>query len=142
MKLRYWAMGFVLAGSVSGLAGALSDVWDVSPVPEALAKVGEWAPRDLQEPAVPVERLHTIASSDSWVPPVVLQPLVPDLASAADILPEVHAPMTTWSRKIASGETLDTLLREAGLDAPVRNQFLQGQTGYFPPDRVETRYGH
>lgn len=120
MKLRNWAMGFVLASSVSGLAVALSDAWDVTPVPEALAKVGEWAPRDLQEPAVPVKRLNTMASSHSWASPVVLQPLALDLASADDVLPEVHPPMTTWSRKIASGETLDTLLREAGLDAPVR----------------------
>ncbi|WP_445808739.1 M23 family metallopeptidase [Yoonia sp.] len=120
MKIRYWTMGLVLAGSVSGLAVALSNDWDVTPVPEALANVGEWAPRDLQELAAPVSHLPAMASSDSWVPPVVLQPFAPNLALADEVLPEVHAPSTAWSRKIASGETLDTLLKDAGLNPSVR----------------------
>jgi murein DD-endopeptidase MepM/ murein hydrolase activator NlpD len=46
-------------------------------------------------------------------------PLLP--VSLADTsLPSIEPPLVTWSREIASGETLDAVLAEAGLAAPDR----------------------
>lgn len=113
-------MGVALAVSISGLVVALLNNLGVDPVPNALATVGDWAPNALQKPPVVAPNLPAIASKGRDVSPFVPRPSVPFLASANEALSAARPPLTTWSRDIASGETLDALLKEAGLDGPDR----------------------
>ena len=43
-----------------------------------------------------------------------------EVASADTLLPTIEPPLSNWSRDIATGETLDTVLEEAGLSATDR----------------------
>lgn len=140
MKPRYMAMGIVTAAGVSTTAFALSGAWTRDQVPPALAEAALWAPEALSAPA-PAEApviVSTLARADAA--PTVRRPTLPALVSAEPSLPRIEPPLRTWSSEIAAGETLDALLAEAGLAAPVRAEVALALAAEFDLRRL--RPGH
>lgn len=120
MRLITLAACVAIAGTVSGAAIAISDVLAKEPVPPELAQAGNWMP---QGPEVPqnVDILVTLPAT-AWsedAPDLGPLPLL-QFAVADRPVREIEPPLSTWSRDIALGETLDFLLSEAGLAAPDR----------------------
>ena len=120
MNIRIVLATVAITGACSVTAIAISGVLSKEPVPPAIAEATLWAPAPLSPPQ--------IADHDA-TPPAAMQvdrvrgvrpvPLVQP-AFTETALPEIKRPLITWSREIASGETLDAVLAEAGIAAPVR----------------------
>ena len=120
MRLRTLAACVAIAGTVSGAAIAISDLLSKEPVPPELAQAGSWMPQSLEAPLnvdIPVTLPATAWAEDAsdLGPLPLLQVAVADVPVRA-----IEPPLSTWSRDIAPGETLDFLLSEAGLAAPDR----------------------
>ena len=119
MRLRFWVAGLAVAAGTSVTVGAISGRGIEEAVPPSLASAGLWKPASLVLPRegmrAPV--LATIRSNPSPAPrPTALRP-----AALAEVsMPTIEPPFATWSRTIASGETLDAVLAEAGLAAQDR----------------------
>ena len=140
MKLVYLAIGIVTAGGMSAAAFALSRAWAKDPVPPALAEAALWMPVQLS-PTAPVEApviTPTRARADSA--PVVTRPARPTIVTVEPSLPSIEHPLRTWSREIAAGETLDTVLAEADLAASVRAEVALALAAEFDLRRL--RPGH
>lgn len=142
MKLRYLTTGIVTAGAVIATTVALSGAWTKDPVPPALAEAGLWVPDTLPAPtSAPAETpilSQTVARTDTA--PRVRQPARPCCVTVAASSPSIESPIQTWSREIAGGETLDSALAEAGLDAPVRAEVALALAAEF--DLRPLRPGH
>jgi hypothetical protein len=120
MRLRTLAAGVAIAGTVSGAAIAISDFMSKEPVPPELAQAGSWMPQGPEAPRN-VDILVTLPAT-AWAedaPDLGPLPLL-QVASADRPVRAIEPPLSTWSRDIAPGETLDFLLSEAGLEAPDR----------------------
>ena len=104
--------------SVGGLA--ISGVWSKNPVPPGLAAATNWSPPQILLPASIETELPQFAQSR--VEPAILLQSIPrlEVAMADTLLPTIEPPIANWSRDIATGETLDTVLEEAGLSATDR----------------------
>src|SRR6056297_1549879 len=120
MKIRTVLATVAVAGAFSGAAIAISGVLSKEPVPPAIAEATLWTPDPLTPP-----RIAEINSVRPSVAPADIAfefkpvPLLP--VSLADTsLPSIESPLVTWSREIASGQTLDAVLSDAGLDASDR----------------------
>lgn len=120
MRLRTMAACVAIAGMVSGAAIVISDVLSKEPVPPELAQAGSWMPQGPEAPRN-VDILVTLPAT-AWAEDAPdLGPLPLLQAAFADRpVRAIEPPMSTWSRDIAPGETLDFLLSEAGLAAPDR----------------------
>ena len=140
MKLRYLAVGIVTAGGVSATAFALAGTWTRHPVPPGLAEAALWTPEAMPMPASTVAPVlaPTLARSD--VAPMVSPPALPSAVVVAPSLPRVEPSLRTWAQEIAAGETLDAVLAEAGLDAPVRAEVALALAAEFDLRRL--RPGH
>ncbi|MEX5516923.1 M23 family metallopeptidase [Pseudophaeobacter sp. 1A09344] len=120
MRLRTLAAVVAILGTVSGAAIVISDVLSKEPVPPELASAGNWMP---QRPDAPqnvdifVTLPVTVWAEDA--PNLGPLPLL-QVAFADRPVQAIEPPLSTWSRDIAPGETLDFLLSEAGLAAPDR----------------------
>lgn len=111
MKIGTFATGFGLVAMLSGGAFAISGAMSKEPVPPGLAVATTWMPDRLQVPRIVTAELPRFAPPR--IEPVSTAPsqiAVPDAAIRA-----AEPPRITWSRDIASGETLDSVLAEAGL---------------------------
>ncbi|KRS10282.1 MAG: M23 family metallopeptidase [Silicimonas sp.] len=120
MRLRTMAACVAIAGMVSGAAIALSDFMSKEPVPPELASAGKWMPQGPEAPQN-VDILVTLPAT-AWAedaPDLGPLPLL-QVAFADRPVQAIEPPLSTWSRDIAPGETLDFLLSEAGLAAPDR----------------------
>ena len=120
MRLRTLAAGVAIAGTVSGAAIAISDLLSKEPVPPELAQAGSWMPQGPEAPRN-VDILVTLPAT-AWAedaPDLGSLPLL-QVAFADRPVSAIEPPLSTWSRDIAPGETLDFLLSEAGLAAPDR----------------------
>ena len=120
MRLRTLAAGVAIAGTVSGAAIAISDFMSKEPAPPELAQAGGWMPQG-PEAFRNVDILVTLPAT-AWAedaPDLGPRPLL-QVASADRPVRAIEPPLSTWSRDIAPGETLDFLLSEAGLAAPDR----------------------
>ena len=120
MRLRTLAACVAIAGTVSGAAIAISDLLSKESVPPELASAGNWTPQGPEAPQnvdIPVTLPVTVWAEDApdLSPLPLLQVAVADVPVRA-----IEPPLSTWSRDIAPGETLDFLLSEAGLAAPDR----------------------
>ena len=120
MKIRTVLAAVAVAGAFSVTAIAISGMLSKEPVPPAIAKATLWTPDLLSAPrlADSVVTLPTAIQIDvarSTRPTPLLQPAFTETA-----LPEIEPPLITWSREIASGETLDAVLVNAGIAAPAR----------------------
>jgi len=115
MSVRYWAAALATVSSGSLMVVILSYHLSKEPVPATLAKVGDWTPVSLES----LPDMETVA--------IAVAPLQPDeppvfYSSTAPYLIRVDVPVTVseplvamWLCEIASGETLDAILAEAGL---------------------------
>ncbi len=120
MKLRYLALGLALAGGTATLSLALTKNWYLEPVPPALAGVSDWSPNALPPtPAAPTG-LNPLSDMAPGAWSAIARQTAPRLVPIPQVAPVVQPPLTIWSRALASGETLDALLREAGLNGQVR----------------------
>ena len=120
MRLRTMAAFVAIAGMVSGAAIALSDFMSKEPVPPELASAGKWMPQGPEAPQN-VDILVTLPAT-AWAedaPDLGPLPLL-QVAFSDRPVQAIEPPLSTWSRDIAPGETLDFLLSEAGLAAPDR----------------------
>ncbi|MGI3171279.1 M23 family metallopeptidase [Pseudooceanicola sp. C21-150M6] len=120
MRLRTMAACVAIAGMVSGAAIALSDFMSKEPVPPELASAGKWMPQGPEAPQN-VDILVTLPAT-AWAedaPDLGPLPLL-QVAFSDRPVQAIEPPLSTWSRDIAPGETLDFLLSEAGLAAPDR----------------------
>ncbi|MAE92462.1 MAG: peptidase M23 [Pelagibaca sp.] len=119
MKLRYWAVGSAMAGGVSVTVIALSSVAANEPVPSGLTEAGRWRPEPFTSP-VDANLVAPHAVSADASPTSASTPALPTAPAANAPLPVIKPPLAVWSREIASGDTLDGLLAEAGLTGPDR----------------------
>jgi len=120
MKLRTMAACVAIAGMVSGAAIALSDFMSKEPVPPELASAGSWMPQGPEAPQnVDIPMTLPAAAWAEDAPNLSPLPLL-HVAFADRPVQAIEPPLSTWSRDIAPGETLDFLLSEAGLAAPDR----------------------
>jgi murein DD-endopeptidase MepM/ murein hydrolase activator NlpD len=105
---------------VSGAAIAIFDFMSKEPVPPELAQAGSWMPQGPEAPRN-VDILVTLPAT-AWAEDAPdLGPLPLLQAAFADRpVRAIEPPLSTWSRDVAAGETLDFLLSEAGLAAPDR----------------------
>lgn len=120
MRLRTLAACVAIAGTVSGTAIAISDLLSKEPVPPELASAGNWTPQRPDAPRnvdIPVTLPATEWAEDA--PDLGPLPLL-QVVFTDRLMQEIEPPLSTWSRDIAPGETLDFLLSEAGLAAPDR----------------------
>ena len=120
MRLRTMAACVAIAGTVSGAAIAISDFMSKEPAPPELAQAGGWMPQG-PEAFRNVDILVTLPAT-AWAedaPDLGPLPLL-QVAFADRPVRAIEPPLSTWSRDIAPGETLDFLLSEAGLAAPDR----------------------
>ena len=120
MRLRTMAACVAIAGMVSGAAIALSDFMSKEPVPPELASAGKWMPQGPEAPQN-VDILVMLPAT-AWAEDAPDLGPLPRLQVAFADRPvqAIEPPLSTWSRDIAPGETLDFLLSEAGLAAPDR----------------------
>ena len=120
MRLRTLAACVAIAGMVSGAAIALSDFMSKEPVPPELASAGKWMPQGPEAPQN-VDILVMLPAT-AWAEDAPDLGPLPRLQVAFADRPvqAIEPPLSTWSRDIAPGETLDFLLSEAGLAAPDR----------------------
>jgi len=120
MKIRIVLASAVVAGAFSLTAIAISGVLSKEPVPPAIAEATLWTPDPLSMPQIadydvtPPAAFHADNAS-----PMRPLPLLQSVF-AETALPEIEPPLITWSREIASGETLDAVLANAGIAAPAR----------------------
>ena len=140
MKLRYLAVGLVLAGGASSAVIVLSNVMAKEAVPVALTDIGRWEP-DTVAP-LPFDDMVDMASivSSPDETPALAAPAVLNIAPVQMSLPALQPSVTTWSREIATGETLDAVLGEAGLYATDRAEIALALGVEF--DLRQLRPGH
>jgi murein DD-endopeptidase MepM/ murein hydrolase activator NlpD len=119
MRERYWMAGLVLAGGVLAMTVVLTSAFMRNSGPPSFAEAEPWSPMPLVQPQVGARRFVHAAAQPAPVPRP-FPPALPLLVFAGSTLPAIEPPLTAWSREIASGETLDALLAEAGLSATVR----------------------
>lgn len=117
MRMRDATAVAAVAAAVSVTAVALSGVAAREPVSTALARATLWTP----DPLAPPPLADPASVRPAPVQPVVMPEFRPETllpVSLSDTaLPSIQAPLITWSREIVSGETLDAVLADAGLDA-------------------------
>jgi len=120
MRIRNVGATLVVVVGASVTALAVSGILSKEPVPPAIAEASLWSPEPLAPPRIAETNSvrPTFAQPDGAFEsrPVPLLPV-----SFADTsLPSVEPTLMTWSREIASGETLDAVLSDAGLGASDR----------------------
>jgi murein DD-endopeptidase MepM/ murein hydrolase activator NlpD len=138
MKRRHLAMVITTAGGVSVLA--FWGAWAKDPVPPPLAEATVWAPDALSAPVPAESPLVAKALARADTAPRVNRPALPSVVTVKASPPIIEPPLRTWSREIAAGETLDAVLAEAGLDAPVRAEVALALSAEFDLRRL--RPGH
>ncbi|WP_199913577.1 M23 family metallopeptidase [Ruegeria sp. Alg231-54] len=132
-----------LAAAAGGVSMAVAAVFALTPKePATRAPVAaSFQPPEYPElPQIDATPTMDVAASrlESW--PDMKPPVVPALATVDDPLPAIDPPLKTWSREIESGETLDAVLAEAGLDAADRAEIALALGAEFDLRRL--RPGH
>ena len=120
MKIRILAAGFAIVSGLSAGGLVISSIWSKDPVPPGLAAATNWSPPQLPLPASIKTEIPQFAQPHAE-PAIPLQSMPRlEVAMADTLLPTIEPPLSNWSRDIATGETLDTILEEAGLSATDR----------------------
>ena len=140
MRIRAIAAGIGIVAALSGGVIFLSGIWSKDPVPPGLAAASIWTLDGLQPPPFAVSEPPRIAQAGAE--PTTLPSPMPLLQiSVADTsLPTIEPPLSTWSRDIESGETLDTVLSDAGLSATDRAEVALALGAEY--DLRQLRPGH
>ena len=122
MKIRIITVGFGIVVALSGGGLAISGIWSNDPVPPGLAAATIWSPPQFPLPASIETELPQFAQPRAEpARPLQSMPRL-KVAIADTFLPTIEPPLANWSRDIATGETLDTVLEEAGLSATDRTE--------------------
>lgn len=115
MKPRYLAAGIMIAGGAAVASFAFSDGQVKDPVPAALASASLWMPEPLASPASARKPVIKLNSTQTDAPSTFAAPRLPAPVAVRAAAPIIAPPLRAWSRDIAAGETLDTVLADAGL---------------------------
>lgn len=140
MSIRSVAASFGLFVALSGGGLVLSDNWPKEPVPRDLTIANTWSPPQFKAPLsietdLPQLARPTAVSTLPREPMPQIQVSVLD-----DVLPTAEPLSPIWAREIESGETLDSVLEEAGLSTTERAEVaLALETEY---DLRRLRPGH
>ena len=118
MRLRYWAAGIAAIGVSAGIF-VYPTLVPTEAVPPALKMVGAWAPAPIASPSL-AQDLPVEVSAEHDVAPTATPLALPEVLVAETALPAMAPSRAAWSREIAAGETLDTVLMDAGLEAADR----------------------
>ncbi len=122
MKIRLITAGFGIFAALTAGGLAISGIWSKDPVPPDLAAATAWSPAQLRLPTSIETELPQFAQP-SAAPARPLQPMPQlNVAIADTLLTTIEPPLANWSRDIATGETLDTVLEEAGLSTTDRTE--------------------
>lgn len=135
MRIRHWLMGTAIVAGVSITATTLSSAFSKEPAPPGLAAAEVWMPASLSLPQAPTGGLAAVARSDPW--PYLPSPASPPMVLGDATPPDGAPPLSIWSRKVASGETLDALLAEAGLAAADRAEVALALGAEFDLRRLQ-----
>ena len=120
MKIRVITAGFGVFAALAAGGLAISGIWSKDPVPPSLAAASTWSPAQLRfSTSIETELPQFARPSTEPARPIQSLPRL-ELEMADTLLPTIEPPLTNWSREIASGETLDAVLEEAGLSAADR----------------------
>ena len=120
MMLRTMAAGLVIVAGVAGAAIFATGTLLKDPVPSGLDEASLWLP---EPPTLPdtLSNGQTLLATVQSVSARNQRPLPFLQAPAIDAQPPVIQPsLSTWSRDIAPGETLDEILADAGMAASDR----------------------
>ena len=140
MRMRYLAAGLVTAGGVSAGAFILAGNWAEESVPLALVTAGLWAPEPVAPPPPAVAPATDLAVVRADTVPDFKPMARPTTVMAEISMPTIEPPLRTWEREIASGETLDAVLTEAGLVASDRAEVALALGAEY--DLRQLRPGH
>ncbi|WP_071675774.1 M23 family metallopeptidase [Nioella nitratireducens] len=140
MRIRAIASGFAMVAALSAGGLVVSGIWSKEPPPPSLAEASIWTPDRLQAPRIAeVEFPRSVQPRAEDMPAFSAMPLLQ--VDAAEItLPTIEPPLSTWSREIESGETLDTVLAEAGFSATDRAEVALALGAEY--DLRQLRPGH
>lgn len=120
MKMRLITASFGIVVALSGGGLAISGIWSEDPVAPGLAAASTWSPPQFPLPASIETELPQFAQPRAEpARPLQSMPRL-EVAIADTFLPTIEPPLANWSRDIATGETLDSVLVEAGLSATDR----------------------
>lgn len=120
MKLRVVAAGLVIMVAVSGGAIFATGALSREPVPTGLEEASLWLPEPPTLPdtlgggAVRFATVQSESARDQRPLPLLQAPTIDAQ------LPVIQPPLSTWSRDIAPGETLDVVLADSGMAASDR----------------------
>lgn len=120
MKVRKLAAGLSVTGVVLATVDAVSTARTKEFLPPAVASKSFKVPDRLVPPPPAEMPVIHLASVRPDVLSALRPPALPVAVMADSPLPTIEPAHATWSRKIASGETLDAVLAEAGLTAADR----------------------
>lgn len=120
MKLRVVAAGLVIMVGVSGAAIFATGALSREPVPTGLDEASLWLPEPPTLPdtigggAVRFATVQSESARDQRPLPLLQAPTIDAQP------PVIQPPLSTWSRDIAPGETLDVVLADSGMAASDR----------------------
>ena len=122
MRARDLTKTSVLVGAlvVAILVRSAPDV--TLPTPAALQQVSTWGPNDFPPSLEATDPTPELPTEDFALSRPVLPPELPAVYGPVDTLPAITPSLITWSRAIASGETLDAVLADAGLSAQLQDE--------------------
>jgi murein DD-endopeptidase MepM/ murein hydrolase activator NlpD len=140
MRVRYWVARLAMAGGVSAVAVALSAAFTKDAVPPGLASAGLRMPEPLDPPKAETNGLVLVTARPDPLP-TTFPPTLPPIALPEASLPAVEPQLATWSREIASGETLDAVLAEAGLAATDRAEVALALGAEYDLRRLRPGHG-
>ncbi len=140
MRIGYVAAALVVVVGASVTALAVSGSLAKVPVPPALAEATLWTP----DPLAPPRIAESISVRPKFAQPGVAFEFTPVPIAPASLsdtsLPSIEPPLVTWTREIASGETLDAVLSDAGLGATDRVEIALAISAEY--DLRHLRPGH
>lgn len=140
MKRGTALAAITIAGAFSVVGLALSGGISKEPAPPAITETLSWIPDPLAAPQLATEVVTLPKAIQANRGPAIRAAPLLQTAFAETPSPVVEPPLITWSREITAGETLDTVLADAGLDAPNRAEIARAFGAEYDLRRL--RPGH
>ena len=144
MRMRQPTAGLIVAGGMAALVVAVLGVIWKAPVPPSVAGAGLRSSEPIESPMTAEAGEVRLDLARFEPMPILAAPTLPVVAEAEAPLQPLEPPLVIASREIASGETLDAILAEAGLAAPYRAEIALALGAEYdlrrlrPGDRVTT----
>ncbi|SEO09409.1 M23 family metallopeptidase [Palleronia pelagia] len=141
MKIRYLATGLFAAGGIATGGILLFDKLGKEPVPPSLRNAATWIPEPMPLPTFSNSDANDLDMGKKEVAPTFTSPAPLASAIAETSAPVIEPLLEVWSREIASGETLDTVLAEAGLVASERAEIALALAAEYDLRRLRPGHG-